>query len=594
MSSPLPVEHSFPHMSSPAGDCDYEYEKYFDFEAYVRDQNDGALHHHHHNHPRSSEGSIHTPALTADSTMSPLTDHLEYLDGQYATRHLNSLPDVQHFDDEWTYPSSDPSQGSIHDFTYMLNSNLAMSSSSSSYSSSPPSSASSPPSSYPPSPPSLPQSSSSSRRGSRSSSSSHSHSSPSSTSASSSTSGKSSKKRHLHRPEHTAEVRENGACIRCRIRRVRCDLRICEPCKKFQYLCIHEQLSTIGPVFNHISHRYAETIRRDELTGRTVQAPITFSETDPYAPEMNLCIQAYRVEKGKPREGPNCAIPREAIPSWDELSYWAGRQLLHEEKAPFPKAIETFIIRYSSRQLPRDHKMPKFELVDRVRQLTCMFKIWMTQHSSYSNDGIYYRGSKSKGPERLPYSVHEELRHIAKKAMESLERDILRELDTCMTQSGAVKPYEKPLLWACLWQLIFVYRQVLMSSSSHPGFQRCTDVAGRLYTALVAYYTGFFNTPKSLQLELDLTRSKISSRDKTELSACFRYIIDQRLDFYNGLKFSARDDLDVILSEAIADNELKRLQKRKSRKGHASVRGSTMVVDIVEDGDEDEEMGGYY
>lgn len=107
---------------------------------------------------------------------------------------------------------------------------------------------------------------------------------------------------------------------------------------------------------------------------------------------------------------------------------------------------------------------PQFELVDRVRKFTCMFKIWMTQHSSHSN-GIYYRGHKSKGPaERLPYSVHEELRHIAKKAMESLERDILSELDACMTQSGAVKPYEKPLLWACLWQLMFVYRQLLTSS----------------------------------------------------------------------------------------------------------------------------------
>ena len=64
---------------------------------------------------------------------------------------------------------------------------------------------------------------------------------------------------------------------------------------------------------------------------------------------------------------------------------------------------------------------------------------------------------------RLPYSVHEELRHIAKKAMESLERDILSELDGCMTQSKAVQPFEKPLLWVCLWQLIFVYRQLLSS-----------------------------------------------------------------------------------------------------------------------------------
>lgn len=125
-----------------------------------------------------------------------------------------------------------------------------------------------------------------------------------------------------------------------------------------------------------------------------------------------------------------------------------------------------------------------------------MFKIWMTQHSSHSN-GLYYRGDKTsrdgktsrrdkgKGdPERLPYSVHEELRHIAKKAMESLERDILGELDACMTQSGAVKPYEKPLLWACLWQLIFVYGQLLESSCKSGSEVRCLMSGAVSLTAL--------------------------------------------------------------------------------------------------------------
>lgn len=211
-----------------------------------------------------------------------------------------------------------------------------------------------------------------------------------------------------------------------------------------------------------------------------------------------------------------------------------------------------------------------------------MFKIWMTQHSSHNN-GIYYRGDKRKGAvDRLPYSVHEELRHIAKKAMESLERDILGDLDACMTQSRAVKPYQKPLLWACLWQMIFVYRQLLRSSSSHPGFQRCRDITYRLYTALVAYYTGFFNTPKSLQMELDLTSSKASSELQHKLSKYFRAILDHRLDFCQRLQ-SSRDDLEGILADAIAENELKRLFKRRARKGHTSGRGGKVTVVDGED-----------
>lgn len=105
--------------------------------------------------------------------------------------------------------------------------------------------------------------------------------------------------------------------------------------------------------------RYAETIRRHELTGRRVLAPITFT-TDPRAPKMELTIQEYSgPEKGASRDGPNCAIPREYIPSWGTLASWAGQQILREAGEPFQKAIESFIIVYSDRPNNRDLKLPK-------------------------------------------------------------------------------------------------------------------------------------------------------------------------------------------------------------------------------------------
>ena len=55
---------------------------------------------------------------------------------------------------------------------------------------------------------------------------------------------------------------------------------------------------------------------------------------------------------------------------------------------------------------------------------------------------------------------------------------------------------------------------------------------------------------------------------------------------------SPRDELEGVLSDAIAENELKRLLKRRSRKGHASVRSSKVAVPIIVD-DEDVEMGYY-
>ena len=81
---------------------------------------------------------------------------------------------------------------------------------------------------------------------------------------------------------------------------------------------------------------------------------------------MDLVIQAYSVEEGKTRDGPNCAIPRECIPSWDNLARWAGQQILEERKQPFQSAIESFIVAYSDRRdregnplSNRDLKLPK-------------------------------------------------------------------------------------------------------------------------------------------------------------------------------------------------------------------------------------------
>jgi hypothetical protein len=92
-----------------------------------------------------------------------------------------------------------------------------------------------------------------------------------------------------------------------------------------------------------------------------------------------------------------------------------------------------------------------------VWTFAAMFKIWRTHPPKMP---LYCRGS-SKGTVRLPPSVQEELRRVAKKAMVTLENRILQELETCMTQGGSVKAEEKPLLWACLWELLWCYRTLL-------------------------------------------------------------------------------------------------------------------------------------
>lgn len=69
----------------------------------------------------------------------------------------------------------------------------------------------------------------------------------------------------------------------------------------------------------------------------------------------------------------------------------------------------------------------------------------------------------------LPVSVQAQLRRIAKKALDRLEYDVLKILDDCLTQQGSPKPEERVAIWASLWQLMLMYRELLIAYKSHLG-----------------------------------------------------------------------------------------------------------------------------
>lgn len=88
----------------------------------------------------------------------------------------------------------------------------------------------------------------------------------------------------------------------------------------------------------------------------------------------------------------------------------------------------------------------------KVHKMNCFFKIWKT--SSFS-----CRDPSNKLV-NLPPTVQAELRLIAHKALESLEYDVFKMLDDCCSQTG-IKSQERPAVWACMWQLMLMYRELL-------------------------------------------------------------------------------------------------------------------------------------
>lgn len=74
-------------------------------------------------------------------------------------------------------------------------------------------------------------------------------------------------------------------------------------------------------------------------------------------------------------------------------------------------------------------------------------------------DQIFCRIPDSPHAHALPAMIGAELRQIVRKALESLERDILAQLDKFLKPSGIPSKDRAPM-WAGLWQLIFVLRDL--------------------------------------------------------------------------------------------------------------------------------------
>ena len=61
----------------------------------------------------------------------------------------------------------------------------------------------------------------------------------------------------------------------------------------------------------------------------------------------------------------------------------------------------------------------------------------------------------------LPLSVQARLRNIAREALKLFEYKVLKSLDDCLSQHTQPQPQEKMAIWASLWQLILMYRDLL-------------------------------------------------------------------------------------------------------------------------------------
>ncbi len=85
--------------------------------------------------------------------------------------------------------------------------------------------------------------------------------------------------------------------------------------------------------------------------------------------------------------------------------------------------------------------------------MNCFFRIWRMS-SFWCRDPANHIVT-------LPLSVQARLRKIAREALKLLEYKVLKSLDDCLGQHSQPQPQERMAIWACLWQLILMYRDLM-------------------------------------------------------------------------------------------------------------------------------------
>lgn len=187
---------------------------------------------------------------------------------------------------------------------------------------------------------------------------------------------------------------------------------------------------------------------------------------------LRATVQAYRSQDGSEEHPRKAAFPREKVPSHFELQKWVEQQIMFETGNDFRHLVQNFLLAYSE----EGHGLPKVILsysskgkyrltrvqhnfVEKVHKMHCFFRIWRTP-------SFYCRDPTNKLV-TLPLSVQAELRSIAREALKSLEHDVFKLLDDCIAQQGPLKEPDRMAIWASMWQLMFMYRDLLVAFKKH-------------------------------------------------------------------------------------------------------------------------------
>ncbi|KAH8158917.1 hypothetical protein CIB48_g9322 [Xylaria polymorpha] len=279
----------------------------------------------------------------------------------------------------------------------------------------------------------------------------------------------------LNNPEKVAVMRKLGACHRCKTRKVPCDEGApCSSCTKdaaknqhtdcddlAEQICFRQQPTTVFSEINRIS--CAEMPPR----GRALASSYLTIFFNPYKSRSPpLTIPVSNVEYGlydRSSQSPFGIRGTQYQLNTDQFSLdentlvqWASSQMKLEDDG-FQSALDNLVI--SCMGYGRPDNLPHSDLLEKVHKLRCLYKVW-------SQSSFVCRRESDLEP--LPYEIHRVLKAMAAKLMKGIESDVLSELAVRRPKS----PADRLPLWACMMQVVLLYRDLMSIVSSQEPWAR--------------------------------------------------------------------------------------------------------------------------
>ncbi|KAH6997915.1 hypothetical protein BKA56DRAFT_12128 [Ilyonectria sp. MPI-CAGE-AT-0026] len=380
-----------------------------------------------------------------------------------------------------------------------------------------------------------------------------------------------------------AQVRRNGACFRCKMRRISCGVG--DPCKGCEraagalgpQLCIREKLTKMrfssGDL--HYIDYTARLLDQELIAGTTHLGPprqVAISMDYPDNPALHVDVQDYFGNETPPwlccwvvmnqvdgqiefhrEESARYALPQ-LLPA-KTLVDWVEKIVTHQDtrNIGFQQAVDAFIMRYSKSST----SLPMHNLVQRVHELNCLTKIRLGLVLCVDEHG------KTTAPS---CALHTQFGQISKAASQPIEKYVLGELEKLVFGASGIGPSNAIALWASLWCLILMYRKLVRSyiafqqfpchvPEDYSGFPQCKLEAGtHFYHYLVSIYAALFRATSPLYADLRVAATRNLLSDDESLVQAFMNLRTESFYFQRESPWMTAPE-DQLLRRMILDRE---------------------------------------